>query len=187
MSGRFEMMATPLAGVTKLARRRLADSRGYLERLYCADELKLVLGARQIAQINRTLTVRKGTVRGLHFQYPPHAETKIVTCLTGAVFDVAVDLRAGSPTYLHWHGELLSADSGAALVIPEGCAHGFQTLGPDCEMLYLHTTSYAPAAEGGLNAEDPAIGIHWPEPITELSERDRALPNVANGFKGLSP
>ncbi|WP_072397521.1 dTDP-4-dehydrorhamnose 3,5-epimerase family protein [Hyphomicrobium sp. CS1GBMeth3] len=180
------MLATPLAGVAKLAHRRIADSRGCLERLYCADEMKALLGSRQIAQINHTLTLRQGTVRGLHFQHPPHAETKIITCLRGAVFDVAVDLRASSPTYLRWHGEVLRADNGAALVIPEGFAHGFQTLEPDCEMLYLHTAPYVPAAEGGLSAEDPAIGIRWPAPITELSERDRALPNVADGFKGLS-
>lgn len=185
MSGRFEVRATALPGLAALTRRRMADARGFLERMYCAEDLAPMLGARRIAQINRTLTLRPGTVRGLHFQHPPHAETKIVGCLRGAVFDVAVDLRAGSPTLLRWHGEVLSAGNGAGLVIPEGFAHGFQTLEPDCELVYFHTAPYAPGSEGGLNVRDPAIGIGWPAPIVELSERDAALPFAGHGFEGL--
>ena len=97
------------------------------------------------------MTASRGTVRGMHFQHPPHAETKFVSCLRGEVFDVAVDLRNGSPTFLHWHAEILSADNHRTLVIPEGFAHGFQTLSDDCEMLYFHTAAYNPEAEGGLN------------------------------------
>lgn len=186
MSVRFEVQATPLPGVVRLIRRRIADRRGFLERLYCAEDLTPVLGTRRIAQINRSSTTRAGAVRGLHFQHPPHAETKVVSCLRGAVFDVAVDLRAGSPTFLSWHGEVLSAGNGTALVIPEGFAHGFQSLEPECEMLYLHTAPYAPAAEGGLNARDPAIGVAWPTAIAELSERDAALPCAADGFEGIT-
>lgn len=186
MTARFDIRQTALEGLVALSKRRIADSRGFLERMYCSEELAPFLGSKQIAQINRTLTLRQGTVRGLHYQRPPDAETKIVSCLRGAVFDVAVDLRAGSSTFLQWHAELLSGDNGAVLIIPEGFAHGFQTLATDCEMAYLHTTQYVPGAEGGLNARDPAIGIRWPAPITELSDRDMALPNADASFTGLS-
>ena len=135
MNSRFDLIATPLAGLCLIQRRPVGDARGYLERLYCADELAAIAPGQPIVQINHTLTVRPGVVRGLHFQRPPHAEIKLVTCLRGAVFDVAVDLRANSPTFLHWHAEILSADNHRSLAIPQGFAHGFQTLTDNCEML----------------------------------------------------
>jgi dTDP-4-dehydrorhamnose 3,5-epimerase len=122
----------------------------------------------------------------MHFQHPPHAETKFVSCLRGEVFDVAVDLRQGSPTFLHWHAEILTADNHKTLVIPEGCAHGFQTLTKDCEMLYLHTNAYRADAEGGLNAIDTRLAILWPLPITEQSERDSTHPFVSEDFCGVT-
>lgn len=186
MTDRFDIRETALNGLVALTKRRIADARGFLERMYCVEDLAPYLGDRRIEQINRTLTLRQGTVRGLHYQRPPHAETKIVSCLRGAVFDVAVDLRSGSPTFLQWHAELLSGDNGAMLIIPEGFAHGFQTLEPDCEMAYFHTARYVPSAEGGLNVRDPAIGIRWPAPIADLSDRDTALPNADASFTGLS-
>jgi dTDP-4-dehydrorhamnose 3,5-epimerase len=137
-------------------------------------------------QINHTLTAKRGTVRGLHFQYPPHAEIKIVSCLHGEVFDVAVDLRQGSPTFLHWHAEILSANNHRTLLIPEGYAHGFQTLAEDCELLYFHTSAYQPGAESGLNAQDPALNIHWPEAVIELSSRDLAHPYITADFVGVA-
>ena len=106
-------------------------------------------------QINHTLTGRRGTVRGMHYQRPPHAETKFISCLRGEVFDVAVDLRHDSPTFLRWHAEVLSAENHRTLVVPEGFAHGFQTLAEDCELLYLHTAAFAADSEGALNANDP--------------------------------
>ena len=112
----------------------------------------------------------------MHFQHPPHAETKFISCLTGEVFDVAVDLRRGSPTFLLWHAEILSADNHKTFIIPEGFAHGFQTLTKDCEILYLHTTAYRADAEGGLNASDPRLGIQWPLSIAEQSARDSHIP-----------
>lgn len=117
-----------------------------------------------------------GTVRGMHFQRPPHAEVKIVTCLRGAVFDVAVDLRPESPTWLEWHGVVLSADAHDALVIPEGFAHGFQTLSADCELLYFHTAAWSAEAEAALHPLDPTLGIRWPKPVASLSDRDRSHP-----------
>lgn len=187
MSSRFEIQVTPIHGLNVLQRKPIGDSRGYLERMFCLDELRAVFEGRQIVQINHTLTQAKGTVRGLHFQYSPHAEMKFVSCLRGSVFDVAVDLRKGSPTFLHWHAELLSADNHKTLAIPEGFAHGFQTLTDDCEMLYLHTAPYTPSAEAGLNPQDSKLAISWPLPIAEISARDSAHACIGTDFNGVEP
>ncbi|MCE9650280.1 MAG: dTDP-4-dehydrorhamnose 3,5-epimerase family protein [Parvibaculum sp.] len=173
MSKRFDIAETPLAGLLRLERIRIGDARGWLERMFCADELRAAGWAGPIAQINRTLTLNRGTVRGMHFQKPPHEEAKLVSCLAGEVFDVAVDMRKNSPTYLRWHGEILSADNARSLLIPEGFAHGFQTLSEKVEMLYFHSAAYAPGAEDALRADDPALGISWPLAISEMSDRDR--------------
>lgn len=186
MSNRFDLLDTPISGLLLVQRKPIGDNRGYLERLFCTNELRPFLFGNRILQINHTLTARRGTVRGLHFQYPPHAETKFVTCLRGEVFDVAVDLRQGSPTFLHWHGEILSAENHRSLLIPEGFAHGFQTLTKNCEMLYFHTAIYEPQAEAGLNARDPGLGIRWPYPVAELSQRDSMLPSLTADFSGIS-
>lgn len=186
MSPRFDILATPIAGLHVLQRKPIGDSRGYLERLFCAEELRGLCPGKNIAQINHTLTANAGAVRGMHFQHPPHAETKFVSCLRGEVFDVAVDLRHDSPTFLRWHAERLSADNHKTLVIPEGFAHGFQTLTDDCEMLYFHTTAYQPGAEGGLNAQDPHLAIQWPLPVAGLSARDAAHPFLDSDFTGVT-
>jgi dTDP-4-dehydrorhamnose 3,5-epimerase len=185
MNRRFDFISTPLADLTVLQRKPLGDTRGYLERMYCADELAELLGKRHVTQINHTHTVARGTVRGMHYQQPPHAETKLVSCLKGEVFDVTVDLRHNSPTFLNWHGEILSADNHRTLLIPEGFAHGFQTLSDDCEMLYLHTHAYHAEAEGGLRADDPQLNIRWPLPLAGLSSRDAAHPLLDKGFTGI--
>ena len=121
------------------------------------------------------MTKQKGTIRGMHFQNPPHAEMKIVRCVKGSIFDVAVDLRKDSPTLLRWHGEILSADNMKALVIPEGCAHGFQSLEDDVELVYISTSPYCKEAEGGIRFDDPKVQIQWPLPVTVISEKDRYL------------
>ena len=187
MSTRFNILDTHIAGLQVLQRKPIGDSRGYLERLFCADELQAHTQGRPISQINHTLTASRCTVRGMHFQRPPHAEIKFVSCLRGEVFDVAVDLRDNSPTFLRWHAEVLSADNHKTLVIPEGFAHGFQTLTDDCEMLYFHTAAYQPGAEGGLNAQDPRLSIEWPLPVAGLSPRDAAHPLLGQEFTGLVP
>lgn len=187
MSARFDIIDTPLSGLRLVRRKPINDGRGYLERLFCAEQLQKLIPGKAVVQINHTLTARQGAVRGLHFQRPPHAETKFVSCLRGKVFDVAVDLRRGSPTFLHWHAEVLSADNHSTFVIPEGFAHGFQALSDDCEMLYFHTAAYCLAAEAGLNARDPALNIDWPETITELSARDAAHPFASDDFEGMAP
>lgn len=185
MTSRFDLIETPLAGLFLIQRKPVGDDRGYFERLYCTDELQALSPGKRIVQINRTLTVKRGAVRGMHFQQPPHAEIKLVSCLRGEVFDVAVDLRENSPTFLHWHAEILSADNHKTLAIPEGFAHGFQTLTDHCEMLYFHTAAYHPEAEHALNVRDPLLAIRWPETISELSSRDAAQPMLNEDFKGV--
>lgn len=186
MSTRFDLFATSIAGLQVLQRKPIGDTRGYLERLFCAEELQALIPGKHIAQINHTLTLACGTVRGMHFQHPPHAETKFVSCVRGEVFDVAVDLRHNSPTFLRWHAERLSAENHKTLVIPEGFAHGFQTLTGDCEMLYVHTAAYQASAEGGLNVQDPRLAIQWPLPVAGLSPRDAAHPFLDNDFIGVA-
>ena len=186
MSARFDVLATPIAGLHVLQRKPIGDERGYLERLFCADELQKLIPGRRIEQVNHTLTASRGTVRGLHFQHPPHAETKFVHCLRGEVFDVAVDLRRGSPTFLRWHAEVLSAANHRTFVIPEGFAHGFQALADDCEMLYFHTAAYRQTAEGGLHAKDPRLAIRWPLPVAGLSPRDAAHAFLDAHFDGVA-
>lgn len=175
---RFVLHTTLIAGVVAIARQPLGDARGFLERLFCADDLAAAGWTGAIAQINHTFTAEQGTVRGMHYQRAPHAETKLVSCLVGAVWDVAVDLRPGSPTYLQWHAEELSAANHRALLIPPGCAHGFQTLGADVQMLYCHSQPYAPHSEGGLHPQDPRLGIQWPLPVHGLSPRDASHPFI---------
>jgi dTDP-4-dehydrorhamnose 3,5-epimerase len=185
-AARFTFHATPLSGLVVIECKPIEDGRGYFCRYYCVDEFREAGLRKPIVQINHTLTRKKGSIRGLHFQHPPHAETKIVSCLKGEIFDVAVDLRKGSPTFLRWHAEILSAADRKSLLIPEGFAHGFQTLAGEGELIYLHTASYAPEAEGGLNVLDPRLAIDWPLGIAEISERDRMYPMLAADFEGIT-
>ncbi|HNQ04575.1 MAG TPA: dTDP-4-dehydrorhamnose 3,5-epimerase family protein [Thiobacillaceae bacterium] len=182
---RFTITDLPLAGLKRVERQRLGDQRGFLARLFCAEELASAGWTRPIAQINHSYTAKQGTVRGMHFQRPPHAEMKLVSCLRGAVWDVAVDLRAGSPTFLCWHAEHLSAENHRALLIPEGHAHGFQALTDDVELLYCHSQAYAAHAEGGLHPTDPRLGIAWPLNIAELSARDAGHALITHDFEGV--
>lgn len=182
---RFTIEEMPLPGLTRLERMPIGDSRGFLTRIFCSGELVEAGWNGAVAQINHTRTERKGTLRGMHFQHPPHAETKIVTCLQGSIFDVAVDLRAGSSTLLHWHAEILSAENNRSLLIPPGFAHGFQTLSENCDLLYLHSVAYTPESEDGIHPEDPVISVDWPHPIAELSSRDARHPALATDFRGL--
>lgn len=183
---RFEIGKTPIADLHTIYRKRVGDSRGFLVRLFCSTGLSEAGWDVPISQINHTFTARCGTVRGMHYQCAPHAETKLVTCLRGKVFDVGVDLRSGSSTFLRWHGEELSAENGRALLIPRGFAHGFQALSDDVELLYCHSAAYVAEAEAGLNPRDPALGILWPLPVVELSNRDANHRFVGADFKGLS-
>lgn len=181
----MNIMDTPIKGVHSIETTAVADQRGSFSRLFCADELSLLLGGRTIAQTNLSRTITPGTIRGLHFQHPPHAEMKFVRCLRGKVWDVALDLRAASPTFFQWYAETLTPENARMLLIPEGCAHGFQTLEPDSELLYLTTQFYAPSAEGGVRHDDPACAIPWPLPLTVISDKDAAFPLLGQQFKGV--
>ena len=181
----FDFLPTPLAGLMVLERQLIADHRGFLSRLYSAEEFRAAGVAKPIAQMNHTLTRASGAVRGMHFQNPPHAEVKLVTCVKGEILDVAVDVRRDSPTFLQWHGAILTETNRRSLLIPEGFAHGFQALTANCELIYLHTAAYKAEAEGALNVSDPRLKIAWPLPIGEISDRDRAHPFVDAAFKGI--
>lgn len=183
---RFAISDLPLVGLKRITRQRLGDQRGFLCRMFCAEELTVAGWKKQVAQINHTVTAKRGSVRGLHYQMPPHAEMKLVSCIRGEVWDVAVDLRTSSSTFLQWHAEQLSADNGHAVLIPEGFAHGFQTLTDDCELLYLHTAAYAPQAEAGLRFDEPRIHIAWPLDVAEISKRDQTHAFLSEAFKGVN-
>ena len=178
MTGRLDIRPTGIAGLHVIAPRRIADARGFFERSFCLDELAAAGWSDPVAQINQSVTERAGTVRGLHLQTPPHAEMKLVRCIQGAVFDVAVDLRPGSPTYRRWHAETLTEADGHGLLIPPGLAHGFQTLTDHCRMLYVHSVAYHPDSQAGVHPLDPGLRIEWPRPIALMSERDAALPRL---------
>jgi dTDP-4-dehydrorhamnose 3,5-epimerase len=182
---RFIIRDTHIQGLKTIERQQLGDSRGFLSRILCTEEMAMAGWHKPVAQINHTFTQKKGTVRGMHFQQFPFAEMKLVTCLRGVVWDIAVDLRAESPTFLQWYGEEISVENRRSMLIPEGVAHGFQSLSDDCEMLYLHTAIYMPEAEGGVNPEDPSLAIAWPLTIAEISNRDAKHPMLDHQFKGV--
>ena len=185
MSGRFTIKPTSIAGVVELDRKPLVDQRGFLERLYCDADLEDILGPRTIRQINRTSTKGQGVVRGMHFQRGNAGETKLITCTRGRIFDVAVDLRRGSPTFLQWHGCILEGEAHRSLLIPEGCAHGFQTLSDDVEIIYSHTAPYDSMQEGGVHPLDPKIAVDWPHQPNGMSERDLSHPLLTDNFEGI--
>jgi dTDP-4-dehydrorhamnose 3,5-epimerase len=182
---RFSLRPTPLPDLMVVERKPQEDARGSFCRLYCAEELAILGSGKPIAQVNQACTRSVGAVRGLHYQRPPHPEAKLVSCLRGRVWDVAVDLRRSSPTFLHWHAEELSAENRSSLLIPEGFAHGYQVLDPDSELIYLHTAAYHPELEGGLRVTDPRLGIPWPLPVQGLSARDAAHPLITLEFEGV--
>jgi len=184
MSG-LTLQTTPIAGLVRVMRRPYSDDRGAFCRLFDHGLLAAAGWPDGVAQVNLSLTRRAGTVRGLHYQYPPHAEAKLVSCIAGRVFDVAVDLRAGSATFGAWHAEELSADNGAALLLPPGCAHGFQALSDDATLVYCHSAAWVAAAEGGVSVHDQTLAIAWPLPVTGLSARDASLPELQAGFRGI--
>jgi dTDP-4-dehydrorhamnose 3,5-epimerase len=182
---RFTITDLPLVGLKLIERQRLGDSRGFLTRLFCAEALSESGWLKPIAQINHTYTAQRGTLRGMHYQQPPYAEIKMVSCLQGEVWDVAVDLRTGSPTFLHWHAETLSANNSRAMLIPEGFAHGFQAMTDDVELLYCHSAAHTPEAESALNGQDPMLAINWPIKITDISVRDANHRLIDKNFKGV--
>jgi dTDP-4-dehydrorhamnose 3,5-epimerase len=161
-----------IQGVFLIEPERREDERGFFARTFCTSELAGRCLVDQFRQSSISYSARRGTVRGMHFSRAPHEETKIVRCTAGAIFDVVVDLRAGSPTELKWLGVPLSAQNRHALYIPCGFAHGFQSLQDATEVLYMIDKDYVPAAAAGVRWNDPAIQVQWPEPISVISQRD---------------
>ena len=182
----FHIEETSLQGLKVIQRHPRKDSRGQFTRAFCFEELSAAGWTTPVMQINQSITSEVGSVRGLHYQKPPKAEMKMVLCLRGRVWDVAVDLRASSRTFLSWHAEELSAENSRALLIPEGFAHGFQVLEKESELLYLHSEQYSPQHEDGLSPLDPRLSISWPLAIGEMSERDRVFPFLSDKYKGVT-
>lgn len=175
----MEVRDTELAEVKVLEQVRHGDERGWFARAWCAREMAEAGLDARLSQVNLSRTARRGTVRGLHLQRRPHAETKLVQVVQGAILDVAVDVREGSPTRLRHVARELSADDGLALYVPMGFAHGFQALTDDVVILYTVSDHHAPDLEVGYAHDDPAIGIDWPLPVTVISEKDRGHPRIA--------
>jgi len=182
----MNLIDTILEGVKVIEAIPLRDERGEFARIFCDNELQVFLNGRSIKQINWSMTRKIGAVRGMHFQNAPYAEIKIVRCLRGRVFDVAVDLRKSSPTFLKTFGVELSPLKNIALLIPEGCAHGFQVLEENSELLYLHTAPYNPSSEAAIRFDDPIVGITWPITPTDMSQRDLSHSYLNNDFQGIS-
>ena len=169
---------TRLQGAYIIEPERLDDERGFFARTYCDREFKEHGIAFECVQSNISFNKRKGTLRGMHYELKPHAAAKLVRCTMGAIYDVIVDLRRGSPTYAQWVAAELTADNRKMLFVPEGFAHGFQSLVDNTETSYLMSAAYAPESSAGIRWNDPQLGIEWPlaEPI--MSARDRALPGI---------
>ena len=175
----------PLDGSFLVSLNPHGDSRGWFARTYCKNEFSQIGHFKEWVQINHSFTNIKGTVRGMHFQKPPFSEIKLLRCVAGSVYDVIIDLRKDSPTFLKWCGTELSAENKKMLYIPEGFAHGFQTLEDNTELIYHHSEFYNQEAEAGILFNDKMVNISWPLPVTEISERDRNHPILNSTFKGL--
>ena len=161
------------------------DERGWFARTFCKEEFKKAGFDNEWVQMNHSFTIQKGTLRGMHFQFPPYSEIKMVRCIAGSVFDVAIDLRKNSATFLQWFGIEISAENKKMILIPDGFAHGFQTLQNNCELIYHHTNFYTLEAEGGIKYNDPGIGIKWPLPVNEISKKDDNYAYLKENFKGI--
>ncbi len=163
----------------------LKDNRGIFSRLFCTNELSEILGKREIKQINISKTSQIGSIRGMHYQRPPKSEMKLIRCLQGEAWDVAIDLRPKSKTYLKYFATKLTHKNMKMVVIPEGFAHGFQTIKENTELLYLHTQLYSPEYESGIRFDDPTINVDWPMPPANLSKRDMRHVYIDENFKGI--
>jgi dTDP-4-dehydrorhamnose 3,5-epimerase len=171
-----------LTGAYRIELQLIVDERGAFGRRFCADEFRARGLEGDLVQRSISVNLRAGTVRGMHFQLPPHLEAKVVRCTRGSIFDVMVDLRDGSPTYGQWHGEELSADNHLMLYIPKGFAHGFQSLVDNTEVDYEITPPYVSGANFGFRFDDPALAIDWPIANVIISQRDKALPLSSAGM-----
>ncbi len=181
----MKFIETPIAGAYYIELEPFLDERGLFARTFCQREFAQIGFHKQIVQINHSVTRQKGTIRGMHYQLPPVSEAKIIRCIQGKVFDVMVDIRAGSPTFKQWYGVELSKDNMRMVYIPEGFAHGFQTLTHNAELIYHHSAFYNQGLELGLRFNDVALSIKWPLPVGPVSPKDQSYPFIDNEFKGI--
>jgi dTDP-4-dehydrorhamnose 3,5-epimerase len=177
--------ALPLAGAYTVDVQAFSDERGWFARVWCKNEFGEIGHTKEWVQMNHSVSYAKGTLRGMHFQHPPFREIKMVRCIAGAVMDVIVDIRQGSPTFLQWQAVELSAENNRMIYIPEGFAHGFQTLQDNSALIYHLTEFYTPGAEGGIRYDDPLVDIQWTLPVSIISQRDAGHPLLGHKFKGI--
>lgn len=176
---------TSLKGGHVIDLETFTDERGWFARTFCKDEFRKIGHNKEWLQLNHSFTKNQGTLRGMHYQLPPFSEIKLVRCIAGKIYDVIVDIRKDSSTFLQWFGVELSGENKKMIYIPEGFAHGFETLTDDCELIYHHTAMYTPGSEGGLKYDDKILGIQWPIPVKAMSERDKAHSYLEKDFKGI--
>lgn len=176
---------TPLSGAYTIDLEKRGDNRGFFARVFCQEEFGKQGLLTQFVQVNNSLSAKKGTLRGMHYQLPPSAEVKVVRCIRGALYDVIVDLRPDSPTFKKWFGDELTTENRRMMYVPRGFAHGLVTLTEDTEVLYWVSAFYSPENERGVRFDDPAIGIAWPVPPSEISDKDRKWPDLDPAFHGL--
>lgn len=176
---------TPLLGAYLIQLTPFIDDRGWFARSYCKEEFAKIGHHKEWVQLNHSVSNKMGTLRGMHFQIPPFSEIKMVRCIVGTVWDVIVDIRENSNTFLKWYGVELSAENRKMIYIPEGFAHGFQSLTDNAQLIYHHSEFYTPNVESGLRFDDLLIGIKWQLPITEISERDKNHPYITKQFSGI--
>lgn len=172
----MRFLPSKIPGVFVIEQEQRVDDRGFFARAFCRDEFEKAGIEHEFAQINNSLTAKRGTLRGFHYQVEPSAEVKVVRCIQGALFDVAADLRPDSPTFGQWFGAELTAANRRCMVVPRGCAHAFLTLTDDVEALYMVSAPYAPACERGLRFDDPFLSVDWPFQPLEMSEKDASWP-----------
>jgi len=181
----MKFIQTLLSGAYIVELEPFRDERGFFVRTFCKNEFSAIGHVKEFVQFNHSMTRHKGTIRGMHYQVPPSAEIKLIRCISGEVYDVIIDIRKDSPTFLQHFHIILSDENLKMLYVPEGFAHGFQTLANNSQMIYHHTAYYNPANERGLRFDDPALGIRWPLPPGNLTEKDRKYPLINNQFKGI--
>lgn len=181
----MQFIAANMEGLYTIRLKKLEDERGLFARTFCKNEFKQIGFDKEFVQFNHSFNRYKGTIRGMHFQRPPYSETKLIRCIQGAVYDVAVDLREGSPTFLQHFGVELNAENMTSILIPEGFAHGFQTLGDNTALIYHHTAFYTAAADDGIGYNDPALKIEWKLPAAHVSDKDMNYKRIDKYFKGI--
>jgi len=177
--------ATPLNGVYVISLDLKTDERGGFARTFCKKEFERIGHHKEFVQINHSYNTKKGTIRGMHFQNPPYKEIKLIRCVRGSVMDVVVDIRKGSPTFLQNFTVELSVENKKMIYIPEGFAHGFQSLEDESELIYHHSEFFTPNADNGLNYSDPALKLTWQFPVSSVSEKDKNSPFIKTNFKGI--